>query len=125
MLSAGNKRRYPSGNGESENRNLIQLVHFVGSFPLAIGFAAQIIVLLASIKDKDKKAILQSLILMGALALILASVLLRPKSPPNLTADWVASAGALFLLTPGVEALLKLRRYDEQKSAGEATAKKQ
>lgn len=100
---------------------MLHLIHFIGSFPLAIGFVAQIIVLTASIKDKDRKATVQSLILMGALALILVSVLLRPKSPPNLTADLIAGAGALFLLTPGVEALLKLRRYDQKKADGAAT----
>lgn len=95
------------------------MIHFIGSFPLAIGFAAQIIVLTASCKDQDRKAIIQSLILMGALALILVSVLLRPKSPPNLTADLISCAGAVFLLTPGVEALLKLRHYDKQKAGQE------
>jgi branched-subunit amino acid ABC-type transport system permease component len=78
--------------------------------------AAQIIVLVSSSKDKDKKAVVQSLILMGALGLILVSVLLRPKSPPNPAADTIASLGALFLLTPGVEALLKLRQYDEKQA---------
>lgn len=87
--------------------------------------AAQIIVLVSSSKDKDKKAVVQSLILMGALGLILVSVLLRPKSPPNPPADAIASLGALFLLTPGVEALLKLRRYDEKKADGEAKGRSQ
>ena len=109
----------------TENTDLVHFLHFVGGYPLAIGFVAQIIVLLASWKDKDKKAIVQSLILMGALALILVSVLLRPKSPPNLTADAIASLGALFLLTPGVEALLKLRHYDQKKADGEAKEKSQ
>ena len=95
---------------------MLHLIHFLGSFPLAVGFAAQVIVLTASVKDRDKKAIVQSLILMGALALILVSVLLRPKSPPNLTADLISCAGALLLLTPGVEALLKLKNYDRQKA---------
>ena len=78
---------------------------------------AQIIVVLSSLKDKDKKAAIQGSILMGALALILVSVLLRPKSPPNLMADSLASLGALFLLTPGVQALLKLRQ--KEKGPGE------
>ena len=77
---------------------------------------AQIIVVLSSFKDKDKKAATQGLILMGALGLIVASILLRPKSPPNLAADSLASLGALFLLTPGIQALLKLR----QKEKGQA-----
>ena len=81
---------------------------------------AQVIVVLSSLKDKDKKAAIQGLILMGALGLILASILLRPKSPPNPVADSLASLGALFLLTPGVEALLKLRGYDRKKQGEKA-----
>ena len=50
----------------------------------------------------------------GVLGLILVSVLLRPKSPPNLMADSLASLGSLFLLTPGVQALLKLRQKEEK-----------
>ncbi len=76
---------------------------------------AQVTVVLSSLKDKDKKAAVQSAILMGALGLILVSVLLRPKSPPDLTADLTASVGAVLLLTPGVEALMKLRGYDQKK----------
>lgn len=94
---------------------MLHIVHLLGSYPLAVGFVAQIMVLLASRKDNDKKAVIQSLILMGALGLILASVLLRPKSPPHPAADAIACVGALFLLTPGIEALLKLRQYDEKK----------
>lgn len=94
---------------------MLHFLHLLGSFPLAVGMTAQIIVLLSSLKDEDKKAVVQSLILMGALGLILVSVLLRPKSPPNPAADAIASLGALFLLTPGVKALLKLRGYDRKK----------
>ena len=65
---------------------------------------AQVIVVLSSLKDKDKKAAVQGSILMGALGLILVSILLRPKSPLNPAADSLASLGALFLLTPGVQA---------------------
>ena len=75
---------------------------------------AQITVVLSSLKDKDKKAAIQGSILMGALGLVLVSVLLRPKSPPNLMAASLASLGALFLLTPGVEALPKLRQKEEK-----------
>ena len=53
---------------------------------------------------KDKKAAVQGSILMGALGLIVVSILPRPKSPPSLAADSLTSLGALFLLTPGVQA---------------------
>ncbi len=74
---------------------------------------AQIIVVVSSLKDKDKKAAVQGSILMGALGLIVVSILLRPKSPPNPVADSFASLGALFLLTPGIQALLKLRQKEK------------
>ena len=74
---------------------------------------AQVTVVLSSLKDKDKKAAVQGLLLMGALGLIVVSLLLRPKSPPNPVADSLASLGALFLLTPGVQALLKLRQKEK------------
>ena len=63
---------------------------------------------------KDKKAAIQGSILMGVLGLIVVSILLRPKSPPSLAADSLASLGVLFLLTPGVQALLKLRQKEEK-----------
>jgi hypothetical protein len=54
---------------------------FVGSYPLAIGFMAQIIVLLASRKDKDRKAIIQSFLLLGALGVWLLFVRTVLKEP--------------------------------------------
>ena len=74
---------------------------------------AQVTVVLSSLKDKDKKAAVQGLLLMGALGLIVVSILLRPKSPPNPLADSIGSLGALFLLTPGIQALLKLRQKEK------------
>ena len=53
---------------------------------------------------KDKKAAVQGSILMGALAVIVMSILLRPKLPLNPAADSFTSLGALFPLTPGVQA---------------------
>ena len=95
---------------------LLHILHTLGTLPLLGGFLSQIIVLLASRKDGDKPAFVQSLILMVALGLITYGALQRPKSPPNLTADLVSSAGAVLLLSSGVEALIKLRRKDEEKS---------
>ena len=53
---------------------------------------------------KDKKAAVQGSILIGALAVIVVSILLRPKLPLNPAAGSLASLGALFPLTPGVQA---------------------
>ena len=53
---------------------------------------------------KDKKAAIQGSILMEALAVIVVSILLRPKLPLNPAADSLTSLGALFPLTPGVQA---------------------
>ena len=78
------------------------------------GFVAQIVVVLASRKDGDRPALVQSLILMAALGLITAGALQRPKSPPNLPVDLISCAGALLLLTPGVAALIKLVGKEKQ-----------
>ncbi len=92
-------------------------IHTLGTLPLLAGFVSQIVVLLASRKDGDKPALIQSLLLMVALGLITYGALQRPKSPPNLTADLISCVGALLLLSPGVEALIKLRHKEERKDA--------
>lgn len=87
---------------------MLPLLHFVGTLPLTVGFLAQTIVLAAALREKDKPVIIQSLVLFGALSLITVGALMRPKSPPNLTADIISCLGAIFLLAPGAQALLKL-----------------
>ena len=89
---------------------MLHILHLVGSYPLLFGFVAQVVVVSASQKDKDKKVRVQALILMGALGLVRVSIALRPKSPPDLIPDIMASVGALFLLTPAVTELIKLRQ---------------
>ena len=96
---------------------LLPIIHTLGTLLLLAGFVSQITVVLASRKDGDKAALVQSLILMGALGLITYGALQRPKSPPNLTADLICCAGALLLLTPGIEAMIKLRRTESGKKA--------
>ena len=73
--------------------------------------------MVASFKDKDKKVRVQALTLMGALGLVALSIALRPKSPPAPVPDAMACLGALFLLTPAVTELIKLRQK-AQKSGG-------
>lgn len=96
---------------------LHSFIHTLGTLPLLAGFLSQITVILASRKDGDKASLIQSLLLMGALGLITFGALQRPKSPPNITADLICCLGALLLLTPGIEALIKLRRTETGKSA--------
>ena len=71
---------------------MLHFLHTLGTLPLMAGFVAQIIVVLASHKDGDRPALVQSLILMAALGLITAGALQRPKSPPNLPADVISCA---------------------------------
>ena len=97
---------------------LLHILHTLGTLPLMAGFVAQIIVVLASHKDGDRPALAQSLMLMLALGLITAGALQRPKSPPKLSADLISCAGALFLLTPGVAALIKLRGKEQGAEKG-------
>ena len=87
---------------------MLHLLHLVGTLPLMVGFLAQAIVLTATLRQKDKPTVVQSLVLIAALGLITIGALMRPKSPPNLTADIISCLGAILLLAPGVEALLKL-----------------
>lgn len=87
---------------------MLHFLHVIGTLPLIVGFLAQAIVLTAALREKDKPTISQSIVLIGALGLITVSALMRPKSPPNLTADSMGCLGAILLLAPGVEALLKL-----------------
>lgn len=91
----------------------MSFIHTLGTLPLLAGFVSQIVVVLASRKDDDKPALIQSLVLMVALGLITYGALQRPKSPPNLTADLISCAGALLLLSPGIEALIKLRKKEK------------
>ena len=98
---------------------LSHFLHLLGSYPLLIGFFAQVVVLIGALKSKEKPIIVQTLVLMGALGLVMTAILLRPKSPPNLMADLFGCAGAAFLLAPAVEALRK--QWQAKKEAnGEA-----
>ena len=92
----------------------MHFLHLVGSYALTIGLLSQTIVLGASLKSGEKPAAIQSAILMGALGSLTVSLLLRAPTPPALLPDIIAVLGGLLLLTPGVQALLKLR----QKKAG-------
>ena len=88
------------------------ILHWIGTFPLAVGFFAQVVVLACSLKRGEKPAGVQALLLMIALGLISAAMLLRPKAPPVLTADVLGCVAAALLLTPAVEALRKLSGKD-------------
>ena len=86
---------------------MLHLLHALGSYPLLIGFFAQVVVLIGALKSKEKPVIAQTVVLMFALGLVMTSITQRPKSPPNIRADLFGCAGAMFLLAPAVEALRK------------------
>lgn len=86
---------------------MLHFLHFLGSYPLLIGFFAQVVVLVGALKSKEKPIIVQTIVLMLALGLAMTSLTLRPKSPPALMADLFGCAAAVFLLAPAVEALRK------------------
>ncbi len=91
---------------------MTSFIHLLGTFPLAVGFSAQIAVLACALKSGEKPAVVQAGLLMLALGLISASLLLRPKVAPVLPADILGCVAAVLLLTPGVEAVRKLRAKD-------------
>lgn len=98
---------------------MLHYLHLLGSYPLLVGFFAQIVVLIGAVKSKEKPIIAQTIVLMFALGLVTTSITQRPKSPPDLRADLFGCAGALFLLAPAVEALRKQWKA-KREASGEA-----
>lgn len=90
----------------------MSIVHWIGTFPLALGFLSQVVVLACSLKRGEKAGVVQAVLLMIALALISVALLLHPEVPPILTADVLGCVSAILLLTPAVEALRKLSAKD-------------
>lgn len=97
---------------------MLHFIYLLGSYPLLVGFFSQVVVLLGAIKSKEKPIIAQTLGLMFALGLITVSILLRPKSPPDLMADLFGCGGAAFLLAPAVEAVRKQWKAKQEASEG-------
>ncbi len=100
------------------------LLHFIGSFPLLIGFFSQGVVLYGAAKNHEKPAIVQASLLLLALGSASAALLLRPHSPPQLIPDLFGCAAALLLFAPAVEAVRKMRaaKSKDAKKAQEARA---
>lgn len=88
---------------------MTHLIHQLAGYPDFFGLLAQGAVLGTALKRKNKAGIARSLLLIVALGLLAAATLFTPNPPPNLLPDLLSIGGAVFLLTPGVEALLKLK----------------
>ncbi len=76
-----------------------------------VSLIAQMIVFAASLKSKEREQTSQAVTMMLAISLITAGILIRPKAAPNTAADNTAAdavtcVGAVFLLAPGVAALV-------------------
>lgn len=97
---------------------MINLLHFLGTYPLLFALAGQLILLLFSLKSGDKPSAVQGGVVAVAEAVICVAVALRPHTPPQPVPDLIASVGAIFLLTPGVVGLAKLK----QKQRGQQSA---
>ncbi len=94
-------------------------IHHIGSYPLLIGLFSQFVVLFGAWKAHDKPAIVQAIMLIGALGLAAASVVLRPHSPPQLIPDLLGCLAALLLFAPAVEAVRKMMvKKDKEADAG-------
>ncbi len=96
---------------------MLNFLHLFGSYDVATGMLAQVIVLSTALKRKKTPAAIQSAILMAALACLGASVVLRPASKPDLLPDLIASAGGILLLTPGIQAIRKYLKQREEQQA--------
>ncbi len=97
---------------------MLDFLHLFGRFDVAVGLLAQIVVLWSALKRKEMPAAVQSAILMTALGCLGAAVLMRPPSKPDLLPDIIASVGGLLLLTPGVQAIWKYQKHQEEQKAG-------
>ena len=104
---------------------LSSVLHFIGSYSLLIGLFSQIVVLAGAWKSREKPAIVQALLLIGALGLASASIKLRPHSPPQLIPDLLGCGAAALLFAPAVEAVRKMwaaKKQAGEKKPGEAGA---
>lgn len=92
--------------------HLVPLLHWLGTKPLAVSVVAQLIAVGIAIKKRNKDRLREHLILMLALALIFASLSLRPPTPVNLLADTLGTLAAILLLEPAVFGLRRLHDKD-------------
>ncbi len=89
---------------------LLAVVHFLGTKPLTVSLAAQLVVLAVSLKTRDKAQLHQCVILFVALVFIIVSIGVRPPGPVSLKADILGTIAAVLFLDPAILALLKLRK---------------
>ncbi len=89
-------------------------MHAAGSYPLLFTLSAQFFVLFQAWKSKDTLMIIQAICLIGANGLASAALPQRPHLSPQRVPDVMGTVAALFLLTPAVIALIKLKSQEKQ-----------
>ncbi len=100
---------------------MTNILHAVGSYPLLIGLFSQFVVLYGAWKSGEKPAIIQAVLLIGALGLTSAAISQRPHSPPQIIPDLLGCGAALLLFAPAVEAVRKMtaKKQNEKKEDAE------
>lgn len=97
---------------------MLHLLHTIGSYPLLIGLFSQFVVLFGASKSGEKPAIIQAVLLIGALGSASVALMMRPHTPPQLIPDLLGCVAAVLLFAPAVEAVRKMtvkKKEDEKK----------
>ena len=89
--------------------------HLLGTHSLVVSTFGQCFVLYQAVRAKDAGAIRQSATLILALILVVVSIELRPKSPPDTLADGLGVVAAVVFIVPVVEGFRKARQVREDK----------
>ena len=90
------------------------MLHFLGTKPLTVSLAAQVVVLAVGLKLKDKAQVRQCVYLLIGLVFAVTSIAMRAPSPPDRKSDVLGTIAAMLFIHPAVQALLKLRKKPAQ-----------
>jgi hypothetical protein len=99
-----------------------QFIYLLGTHPLVVSILAQCFVLYEAARAGEKGSLWQSVLLIVALVIVVASIQLRPPAKPNALADGVGTVAAVFFTLPAAIAFQKTRaqRPDKKDDGGEA-----
>ncbi len=123
-VPAGSAERISAKRSRDGKNIVISLLHTIGSYPLLFTLAAQFFVLAQARESGDRLMASQAICLIGANAAASVALALRPHSPPQMLPDALGCLAALFLLTPAVVALIKLKSQQSQKQQQQAQEQK-